>query len=225
MLSDGNAFPSTDRSRLAEMLARDSGARKKAVSEVLVRYADPLRVYVAGSSLRANGDPADFVRGFLASRLAREAYLDDWIDSGLQLRRWLINGLHLFEKEEFRRSRPAGAAPLDDVPSGTGAKVEAAWAKSMILEAVENVRRELRESGHDIAWDIFRRHFIDDRSYRELEVEFGMRPAAMAEMSRRVSNLLREHLRLLLVRDGVKPEDVGAELRAMLQALQEHARD
>jgi hypothetical protein len=47
----------------------------------------------------------------------------------------------------------------------------------------------------------------------------------MAEMSRRVSNLLREHLRLLLVRDGVKPEDVGAELRAMLQALQEHARD
>ncbi len=155
ILSDGNAFPSTDRSRLAEMLARDSGARKKAVSEVLVRYADPLRVYVAGSSLRANGDPADFVRGFLASRLGREAYLDDWIDSGLQLRRWLINGLHLFEKEEFRRSRPA----------------------------------------------------------------------AMAEMSRRVSNLLREHLRLLLVRDGVKPEDVGAELRAMLQALQEHARD
>jgi hypothetical protein len=225
MPSEGDAFPSTDRSRLAEMLARDPAARKQAVREVLSRYVDPLQVYVAGSSLRAHGDPSDFVRGFTASRFTRDSYLDKWIESGLQLRRWLINGLHLYEKEVLRKSRPLGTAPIGDLPTGDSTTVDAAWARALILEAVEGVRRELRESGHDIAWDVFRRHFLDGRSYRELETEFGMRPAAMAEVSRRVANLLREHLRLLLVRDGVKPADIGAELRAMLQSLQEHTRD
>ena len=46
-----------------------------------------------------------------------------------------------------------------------------------------------------------------------------MRPAAMAEASRRVSNLLREHVRLLLVRDGVRPEEIEVELLEMLRAL------
>lgn len=205
------------------MLASDPSARKDAVREVLGRYAEPLRIYVRGSSLRSNGDEIDFVQGFLVSRLSRDGYLDDWLQSGLQLRRWLINGLHLYAKEvrrEARSSDEAAERPASDEVPKRVAEAEAAWARALLLEACERARAELEQSGHGDAWDIFRRHFIDGRSYRELESEFGLRPAAMAEASRRVSNLLREHVRLLLVRDGVRPEEIEAELRAMLDALQ-----
>lgn len=219
MRSRGDVFPSTERSTLAEMLARDPDARKAAVRRVLERYAEPLRLYVRGSSLRAHGDAVDLVQGFLASRLSRERYLDDWVDSGLQLRRWLINGLHLYVKEERRKSRPSDDPPDGDPPAGRVQAVEAAWARTLLSEACERVMNELAQSGHGIAWDVFRRHFIDGRPYRDLEAEFDMRPAAMAEASRRVSNLLREHVRLLLVRDGVRPEEIEIELLEMLHAL------
>ena len=49
-----------------------------------------------------------------------------------------------------------------------------------------------------------------------------MSPAAMAESSRRVSSLLRETVRLLLVREGVAPQDVERELYGMLESLEEH---
>lgn len=220
MRSAGDVFPSTERSRFAEMLARDPEARKQAVREVLGQYAEPLQLYVRGSSLKSHGDSVDLVQGFLASRLSRERYLDDWIESGLRLRRWLINGLHLYAKEERRKSRSIDDPPDDDdPPSGRVVAAEAAWARALLLEACEKVRRELERSGHARSWDIFRRHFIDDRPYRDLQTEFGMGPAAMAEASRRVSNLLREQVRLLLVRDGVEPEDIEAEILAMLAAL------
>ncbi|MFN9076453.1 MAG: hypothetical protein ACK5WD_02895 [bacterium] len=219
MRSGGELFPSTERGRLVAMLACDPDARKAAVRRVLERYAEPLRLYVRGSSLKSHGDAIDLVQGFLASRLSRERYLDDWVESGLQLRRWLINGLHLYAKEEQRKSRPAAEASGGDPPAGRVQAAEAAWARALLSEACERVMDELAQSGHGVAWDIFRRHFIDGRPYRDLQAEFNMRPAAMAEASRRVSNLLREHVRLLLVRDGVRPEDIEVELLEMLHAL------
>ncbi len=208
------------------MLARDPVARAEAVRDVLHRYAEPLKVYVRGSTLRRKGDPVDLVQGFLASRLARDGYLDDWIRSGLPLRRWLINGLHLYSKEEVRRTLRKRCDSDDheggdgDPAHSTDAAVDAEWARTILQQACELVRGELEASGHLRAWDVFQRHFIDGRSYRDLQSEFGLRPAEMAEASRRVANLLREHVRLLLVRDGVAPEDVESELRRMLAAMQ-----
>ncbi|MEY5031275.1 MAG: hypothetical protein RL354_306 [Planctomycetota bacterium] len=227
MQESREAFPSTDRGRLAEMLARDPAARAVAVSEVLSRYVEPLRIYVRGSSLRSIGDDADLVQGFFAARFSRDGYLDGWLASGLPLRRWLINGLHLYAKEERRRARPQGDVSLDqplELPVEHVPAADAAWARAILLEACDQVRRELERSGHVIAWDIFRRHFIDGRPYRELQLEFDMRPASMAEASRRVANLLREFVRILLVRDGVRPEEIEMELSAMLRAIEQEQR-
>jgi len=88
--------------------------------------------------------------------------------------------------------------------------------------AREHVEEELRSSGHPAAWELFRRHFIDGVSYARLVNEFGMTPAGMAESSRRVSSLLRETIRVLLVREGVEPSHVDRELRCMLRALEEN---
>jgi hypothetical protein len=221
MKSSQDAFPSTDRSRLAGMLAAGPAARADAVRLVLERYLDPLRIYVRGSSLRSIGDDVDLVQGFFAARLARHDYLDGWIASGLQLRRWLINGLHLYAKEERRRNRAAGEESVNEPSVTRVPAAEAAWAREVLVQACEIAEAELRTSGRLQAWDIFRRHFVDGRSYRDLQHEFGLRPSALAEASRRVSILLREAVRLLLVRDGVAPDEVDAELASMLKAIEE----
>lgn len=222
-MSATNAFPSTDRTDLAAMLGGAPEQRLHAVRMLLGRYADPLVVYTRGSSLRTVADPVELVQGFLADRLLRDDYLRKWLDSGMALRRWLINGLHLYAKETRRADQRH--AQLDAAYDAHGQRVpeaEAAWSRALLMNACEHVESELRRSGHDTAWEIFRRHFIDGRSYRELSREFAMNAAAMAESSRRVSGLLRETVRLLLVREGVAPKDVERELYAMLEALQEH---
>ncbi|MFM7808466.1 MAG: hypothetical protein ACKPEA_11160 [Planctomycetota bacterium] len=49
------------------------------------RYFEPLRVYVKGSSFRTMGESADLVNGLFASRLGRDDYLVEWVDSSLPL--------------------------------------------------------------------------------------------------------------------------------------------
>ena len=221
-----DAFPKTDRTSLLGLIDGPPHRRAEAVQHVLERYRSPLLVYVRGSSLRGVLDPIEFVQGFMADRLARESYLLQWAASGMQLRQWLINGMHLYAKEVRRRavrdatvfvaesSTTELARPEDRRP------FEAAWARALLVEAFDIVSNELSESGHARAWDIFRRHFIDGRPYSELSIEFQMRPAALAEASRRVTGLLRQTVRLLLVRDGSRLDDVNSELQKMLQSIE-----
>ena len=217
-----NAFPTTDRATLLGLVDAGPEARAQAVQHVLGRYLDPLVVYARGSSLRSLGDPVDMAQGFLADRLSRERYLVQWAESGLPLRQWLINGFHLFAKELRRKTRrydgeetTTAEVHVELVPAA-----DAAWARAVLTEACDLVSAELIASGHGRAWDIFRRHFIDGRPYGYLEHEFGLRPAAMAEASRRVTSLLRQSIRLILVRDGVAPDDIDAELRGMLTSIE-----
>ena len=82
----------------APSLAR--AARAELNAHVMQRYFAPLCAYVKGSAWRDFGEAADLVNGFFASRLERPEYLLHWRESGLALRRWLINGLllHLHER-------------------------------------------------------------------------------------------------------------------------------
>lgn len=221
MKHERNAFPTTDRVTLLALVEAGPAARAQAVQHVLGRYLEPLVIYARGSSLRSLGDPTDLAQGFLADRLSRERYLVQWAESGLPLRQWLINGFHLFAKELRRRSRRHEGAEADPqaLPEFVPA-ADAAWARAVLTEACEQVSHELHASGHARAWDIFRRHFIDGRPYSDLEREFGLRPASMAEASRRVTVLLRQSIRLILVRDGVAPHDIDAELRGMLASIE-----
>ena len=78
-------------------------ARDELNAHVMRRYFEPLRAYVKGSGWRGLGESADLVNGFFASRLAKGDYLLKWRDSGMPLRRWLMNGMLLHLHEEFGR--------------------------------------------------------------------------------------------------------------------------
>jgi hypothetical protein len=222
-MPSASVFPSTDRTDLVAKLQGGPDERLQAIRLLLSLYLEPLVIYARGSSLRSIAEPVDLVQGFMADRLLRDEYLLRWSSSGMELRRWLINGLHLYAKEWIRSRRATpGLDKAADIAQQHVPQAEAAWARVLLNQACERVEEELRTSGHPMAWEIFRRHFIDGKSYAKLRGEFDLHPASMAESSRRVASLLRENVRLLLVREGVAPADVDHELRLMLRAVEEH---
>jgi hypothetical protein len=216
-------FPSTERCLLLTMLQGTGHQHEDLFQRLVLRYLDPLVTYARGSSLRLIADPIDLVQGYFAERLSRAGCLSRWAESGMPLRRWLVNGLHLYARD-WRRRHHSRALPIDacEPASEHVPAAEAAWARALIRESCDRVEAELCSSGHPLAWDLFRMHFIDGIPYSQLTARFGMTPAAMAESSRRVSALLRTTVRMLLVREGVAMSDIDREILGMLQSMEDH---
>ena len=134
-------FPSTDTTWLHGELTAGEDRRRALRTVVMARYFEPLRVYVKGSSYRHLGESAELVSAFFVSRFARDDYLDAWKESGMTLRRWLINGLILSMREEIRRRRRAARRGMQDVRDG-GAPVSSTDAA---CNSVDDDRTEAAE--------------------------------------------------------------------------------
>ncbi|MFM1803179.1 MAG: hypothetical protein RL136_58 [Planctomycetota bacterium] len=191
---------------------------------IMERYAEPLAIYAAGSSLREIAEPADLVHGFFASALADPSYFTRYQSSGMRMRRWLMNGLLLHARsvarDRVRHHRREGA-PIDattragEVPSSEAA-YHRAWALALLSEACTSVEAALVAEGRDRAWTVFRRHAIDGRSYIDLEHELGLGRQQMADLVRGVTKRLRLRILELLRIEGGDPAE---ELREVLRLL------
>ena len=84
-----DAFPQTLRTWIGARLVDGHAGRADVNRHLMTVYLRPLKIYFMGTSERWLGEPDDVVSGFFADRLARENFLDDWIASGVSLRRWL----------------------------------------------------------------------------------------------------------------------------------------
>jgi len=169
-------FPTTHATWIAAQLARGAEGRAEVSDHIMRRYAGPLRAYIGASSLRAVDDADALVNGFFVTRLAREDYVAKWRESALPLRRWLVNGLLLHARERIREQRKsAGAAPsCDGCGCGTPCEVglepsaferfERAWSRALLGDACSLAQRELVAEGDGDAWEVFRRHFLDESS-------------------------------------------------------------
>lgn len=130
-MNPDDPFPSTDTTWLHGELTAGDDRRRALRTVVMARYFEPLRVYVKGSSYRHLGESAELVSAFFVSRFARDDYLDAWKDSGMTLRRWLINGLILSMREEIRRRRRAARRGMQDVREGPPGPAAIANARSV----------------------------------------------------------------------------------------------
>jgi hypothetical protein len=74
-------------------------------------YYEPLCIYCRATSYRTLGEPEEIVGGFFASRLSDPTWIARWRDESrarsMPLRRWLLNGLCFYMREEARRQRRA----------------------------------------------------------------------------------------------------------------------
>ena len=187
-------------------------------------YAHPLRVYFLGSSLRSLGDPDDMVDGFFASRLDREGYFDQWRESGLRLRRWLMNGFLFFLREEIRRQRRDGKSSLGQEPvmpagSGPDDDFDRAWAMAMVRDAWTDAAKSCEADGLGDHWRLFIRHHVDGLAYKEFVHEFDVTPSQAAVMVRTATGRFKKAVRHRILMDGVLEADVDEELQRLMEIM------
>ena len=234
-MTSHDAFPSTHTTWMHGELDAGEERRRALRSIVMARYFEPLRIYVKGSSYRHLGESAELVSAFFVSRFARDDYLDAWRESGMTLRRWLINGLILSMREEVRRQRRAAkrgligtgqagtetgddAAEVDPFASLESPEPEAvaaferAWALATMREACQEVETICNADGEEAMWLVFRRHFLDGVPYVLLVDETGYEPARAAVVARTVANRVRAAIKRLMVLDGIADDELDGEL-------------
>jgi DNA-directed RNA polymerase specialized sigma24 family protein len=226
-------FPSTHATWITVQLDAvdrgDNASADRALRElrdhVMRRYYEPLSAYLSATGYRDVDAPSALVAGYFVERFADAKSLAKWHESGLPLRRWLMNGLLLWVRAELRRRRTqAGresalpAELLADTPTAEGI-FEREWARAIVSDACEVVERELHDAGDARLWAIFARHVLDGRTYADIAAEQGVTAAAARNATRLVRERVDRALERLLLDEGVPPSDVSAELTRIQSLL------
>ena len=219
------AFPATQIAWIKDRLDAGEQGRQEVTSHLMEVYAEPLRIYLLGSSFRTAGEPDELINGFFANRLSRADYLDGWRDSGKRLRRWLINGLIFYIKEEFRRRKRDGT-PLSremesalEAPSSQYRAFDQAWAASIVRRAMADASTTCRQQGLADHWDIFIRHHVQQQPYAVCCKAHGVDAARAAVMSRTAANRFRDAVRKLVALDGADESTIDRELTGLRSLL------
>lgn len=221
-------FPTTHSTWLLDRIDR---APDEARAHVMSRYHEPLCAYVRASSLRALGEPAEIVNDFLSARLADGDYLARWSASGIPLRRWLANGLLTHARNralaEAGRARHGGSVDPAELARMTSTHatdallaLERAWAVRTVTEAHERVHTELVAEGRAAWWELFRLHGVQGMSYEQACPIAGVAPSNATNVHRAVVMRLRDALRAILEREGIRPDEIDRELALMQDLLQ-----
>lgn len=221
-------FPPTPRTLVHEAL--DRGDHASLAAHLMAIYEQPLMVYFGATSYRGLGPPRDVVAGFFAARLAREDWLRDWRDScairDIPLRRWLLNALNFYLKEEVRRlARDRRTEGTGDVPQlasearAAEVQFEREAARSIVGEALRRAREACESAGQSTHFEIFMRHFIDEHPYDRLAHAFGLSESQCAGHARTASAKFRRALMETLLDEGADPSGLDDEIASLLGAL------
>lgn len=218
-------FPRTQYTWIGQRLEQGSDGRSEINHHVMSVYTWPLEIYFR--SLRAHwlGEAEDIVQGFFASRLDRDDFFQDWLESGLKLRRWLVNAFCFYLKEVRReRKRSEREEPLIDEGEGRADvpadEIDRAFAVAIVREALLETRRSCEARGLGEHWKIFHAHYYEGKPYAEMIAsgEFGDLDAVRAAtMARTAAGRFRTVLRGLLRRDGSTTSHVDREIAALLE--------
>ncbi|MDG1899977.1 MAG: hypothetical protein P8I74_08950 [Phycisphaerales bacterium] len=217
-----DVFPNTMGTWIHDQLRDGDDGRSLVNEHIMSVYAHPLKVYFLGSSLRSLGEPEDMVAGFFASRLARDGYFDQWRESNMRLRRWLINGFLFFLKEEIRRQKRSGGSSLGEDPvtpmiENADADFDRAWAQAMVRDAWLEASRSCEADGLEDHWRLFIRHHVDGLPYKEFVGEFDVTPSQAAVMVRTATGRFKQAVRDRIIIDGVRESDVNSEIQRLME--------
>lgn len=225
-------FPTTARTWIDEQFATielggDAAvdARVRLRSHVMERYARPLSAYVRATSIARmlSLDADDVVHDFLAHRVSRDGFFERYAESNLPLRRYLMNGVLFVLRERLTAAglESDGVARAREVAEHAEAgdavsAFERAWGQDVLALAAERVAHELEASGEGLAWTVFRRHFLEGRTYEQIADEIGLASHVVRNEVRRAGRRLDRVLHDILRSEVVPESEVERELRRIL---------
>lgn len=184
-------------------------------------YAEPLRVYCNGHSLRWLGDPSDLVSGFFADRLSRPEFLGRWRESQRPLRFWLIVGFKHFLFEESRRrkrdDRVISEADLEI--AGSDRAYEQSCALGLLRRALSDTEEECRRAGLAAHWEVFEMFHLREMTLGQIAETKGIDPPRASVMKRTAAKRFAESLRQMVSWDGASESEIDAEVAGLTEGL------
>lgn len=230
-------FPSTHGTWIEGQLERamDAGATDMAAAGVALRthlmerYYEPLCIYVQSRSLIALGEPADIVGEFFARDFDSVEFLRRWRDSGMPLRRWVMNAMALHCKGLLRdvgrmARRHDDAGKVDEV-AGAFARAERAfdraWAVSIANRAFWIAQMDAESRGRPQDALAFRLHAIDGATHEAIARQLHITESQSSNACRRMSGRMREAIGDLLRQDGVQQDQLEQAVGEVLALVRE----
>jgi RNA polymerase sigma-70 factor (ECF subfamily) len=158
-------FPSTHWSLVAHAGEDPGEAQRKALAELLGRYAPALR---AGLIARWRLQPCeadDLVQDFLAAKVVEEGLIGKADQQRGRFRTFLLTALDRFVSNELRSQRAqkrgngavVALAEVEEiaVSSGPDEAFDAAWAREVIAQATRRMRERCLRDGREDVWRVF----------------------------------------------------------------------
>jgi DNA-directed RNA polymerase specialized sigma24 family protein len=231
-------FPSTHWSIVAAAAADDTPGSTLALGELLRRYRSPLVTHIRFRFGAPQDDAEDFVHSFIEQKVLRRHLLGQARQGRGKFRAFLLEVLDNFVRDQFRRQnrqkRKGETVPLDGLSEQESAQLRTEatarfdrhWARTVIEEAVERMRRECACKNRANLWEVFEARLlrplfegVKPPRYDDLVRQFGFRsPAEAANLLITAKRMFRRNL-ISVVGEYVEgTEDVEAELRE-LQAI------
>ena len=201
-----------------------AGEQTEVLRHVMAVYAHPLQAYVARTRHEWLGEPADIVHGFFVERVSQDGYMERWHEDGRLLRDWLRIGLNYWMRDLSRRELKArGAAQIS--PQQEGDELEPidilrkAFAMNITRLAMEETADACRRDGLELNWRAFYLHYYEGLGYGAVGQELGLDSIQAEVRARAPRQRFRRVLRGHLERDGVAPENLAHELKALIDDL------
>ncbi|HSI36194.1 MAG: RNA polymerase sigma factor [Phycisphaerae bacterium] len=184
-------FPSTHWSLVAGATHPAPDARRRALAAVFDRYAPVLRLHLQRRHRIPADEAEDVLQSFVADALLERKLLARAERGRGRFRAFLLTALNRFVVSRYRYERAAKrgagrAAPLTpDLPVADGGpapddSVGVEWARAVIADAIDRMRRDCQSKGRDDVWGVFESRILhpalrgaEPAAYAHLVDRFG----------------------------------------------------
>jgi DNA-directed RNA polymerase specialized sigma24 family protein len=165
------AFPTTHWSLVHRAGTPDAAARREALATLLTRYRPALLSYLRAAKKVPFDQADELLQAFIADQLLERELAAKADPARGRFRTLLLTSLNNFLVDQNRAQRRRSAESLDvechcAEPQATvtspSAVVEAAWARALVHDVLEAMRRECAATGRADIWTVFEGRILAD---------------------------------------------------------------
>jgi DNA-directed RNA polymerase specialized sigma24 family protein len=167
-----HSFSTTIWSLVGRARRGDGEEQKKALDQLLRRYLPALRAYLVHRKHLQVAFADDLLQEFLLNKVVERDIIGKAVPGIGRFRYFLLKSLDHFLVSEHRRTHTKarfadGVVPIDETIDAAEARPEpqnafdVAWAKQLLSDTVESMRKKCDSIGRPDVWDVFQGRLLD----------------------------------------------------------------